>query len=77
MSLRYRDVVNNVYFQKRALFLAAVRKSLEKINVKQGERYQNFQFVLFKDDDHKVILTLQPLFSDAVTIRLIPTVNKN
>lgn len=70
-----RDVVNHVYFQKRALFLAALRKSLEKINIKQGERYQNFQFKPFKGDERKMILALQPSFSDAVTIRLIPTVS--
>jgi hypothetical protein len=70
-----RDVLNHSYFDKRKLFLGALRKSLEQINKKDsGKRYKNFRTVLFKGDERKPLLQLQPGFSDSIVIRVIPTV---
>eukprot|EP01033_Poteriospumella_lacustris_P005404 gene5401-3849_t len=67
-----RDVLNHVYFDKRALFLAGLRKTLEKANKKNGEKYKVFSFEYLKGDVRKPVLSIVPSFSSSVVVRLIP-----
>ena len=74
-----RDILNYAYFQKRALYLAGVRKSLEQIHKKQqtggtatGGGYKNFKTLLMKADVKKPIIQLQPYYSESIVVRLIP-----
>lgn len=73
----YRDILNHVYFQKRALYLAAVRKSLEQINKKKETKYKNFKTLLFKADCRKPIIQLQPQYSESIVVRLILVLPEN
>lgn len=73
-SYLHRDVLNHVYFDKRALFLAGLRKTLEKANKKNGEKYKVFSFEYLKGDVRKPVLSIVPSFSSSVVVRLIPVV---
>lgn len=70
----FRDVLNHVYFDKRSLFLAGLRKTLEKANKKNGEKYKAFSFEYLKGDVRKPVLSIVPSFSSSVVVRLIPVV---
>lgn len=69
-----RDVLNHVYFDKRSLFLAGLRKTLEKANKKNGDKYKAFSFEYLKGDVRKPVLAIVPSFSSSVVVRLIPVV---
>ncbi len=73
--------MNHSYFDKRKLFLAGLRKSLEQVDKKTssnkgsvGERYKNFHTVLFKHDARKPLLQFQPGYSSSIYVRVIPVI---
>jgi hypothetical protein len=73
-----RDILNNIYFNKRALYLAGIRKTLlhaNKLKKDQTDFYKNMKTMLFKADPRKPILQLQPYYSDSLFIRIIPVVS--
>jgi hypothetical protein len=76
-SVDARDILDFGYFNKRKLFLAGLRKTLEICNNKLHNKnaYHNFETVYFKCDDRKPVLQFQPVFSDSVVIRIFPTVS--
>lgn len=56
------------------MFLAGLRKTLEKANQKKSERYKTFSFLNLKGDVRKPVLCIQPTFSDSLVFHIIPVV---
>jgi hypothetical protein len=71
-----RDILDFAYFNKRKLYLAGLRKTLEMCNAKVhgNQAYKLFEVFYFKSDDRKPILCLRPAFTDGIMIRIFPTV---
>lgn len=66
------------YFNKRKLFLAGIRKTLEKCNLKfhDNQMYRDFSVHYFKCDERKPVIVLKTPFSDELSIRIIPVLSQ-